>query len=275
MTHRTLFYRSLLLWILFEIGAAAQVRGPSGATVLTSWLRVLITPPVTAVERMVHTAGDIAVGFGDARTMASENRRLAEEVAILKSQNATLQTDLQATLQATESLQYLPVFSGTPARCLYRDLGRGLLLVSMGADAPSTIGHDTPVLGEGGVIGRVIRVEGRNCWIESLTRATAAVAVVTSDGLTHGLAEGTGGSNLEIHFVSHRASLTVGQDLVTSGADGIYPPGFPVAKIISIHESGGPFLMITARPTADPTTIQSVWLSDDGDLTEGAGREGS
>ncbi len=275
MTHRTLLYRSLLLWALFEIGAAAQVRGPSGASVLTSWMRAVIAPPVALVEYLAHTVGDLAGGFGDARSLASKNRLLTEELANLRSRNAALQTDLQATLQAAESLRTLPMFSGTPARCLYRDMGRGLLLVSMDTDSPPSIDRDTPVLGAGGVIGRVIRVEGRNCWVESLTRSAAAVAVTTPDGSIQGLAEGTGGPNLEIHFVSHRASLTVGQDLVTSGADGIYVPGFPVAKIISIREGGGPFLEITARPVADPTTIQSVWLIDDGDATEVGEREGS
>lgn len=275
MTRRTLFFRTLLLWVLFEIGAAAQVRGPSGATILTSWTRTLITPPVTMVERMFFTAGDLAAGFGDARALAKENQSLTAELANLKSRNATLQTNLQAILQAADDLQTLPVFSGAPARCLYRDLGRGLLLVSMNAGTRSTIDLDTPVLGAGGVIGRVVRVEDRYLWVESLTRAIAAVAVVTPDGSTQGLAEGTGGLNLEIHYVSHRASLTVGQDLVTSGADGIYPPGFPVARITSIHESGGPFLEILARPVADLTKIQSVWLIKDGDTTENSGREGS
>ncbi len=273
--NRTLLFRTVLLWIFFEIIAAAQVQGgPSSGTILSSWVRALITPPITAIEGMTHAMNNFVAGFRDSRALALENQRLTHEMATLKSRNATLQTDLQATLQATESLQDLPLFSGTPARCLYRDVGRGLLLVSLGPGAP-TIDLDTPVLGGGGVIGRVIRVENQDCWIESLTRAAAAIAVTTSDGSTHGLAEGTGGPALEIRFVSHRASLTVGQELVTSGADGIYLPGFPVATITSIRESGGPFLEITAHPVADPTTVQSVWLINDHNSTEDPVQEDS
>lgn len=267
MTHRTLFLRTVLLWVLFEIGAAAQVRGSAGTTVLTSWARALAAPPMTLVEGVTHTVGDLIAGFGDARSLAAENRRLAEALETLESRFAALHTDLQATLQASKSLNELPLFSGTPARCLYRDMGRGLLLVSMDGDAPPTISHDTPVLGAGGVVGRVIRVEGQTCWVESLTRAAAAVAVTTTDGSTQGLAQGTGGPDVEVHFVSHRAPLVVGQRLVTSGADGIYMPGFPVAEITSVRESGGPFLAITARPVANPTTIQSVWLIENSAAT--------
>ena len=263
MTLRTLFIRTLVLWALFGIFAAAQVRGPSGATVLSSWVRALITPPMTVVETMTRSIDSFFAGFRSSQALALENLRLADELATLRSRNATLQTDLQATLQATESLRTLPVFSGTPARCLYRDMGRGLLLVSLPPGTQTTIDRDTPVLGGGGIIGRVIRIENQSCWIETLTRAAAAIAITTSDGFTHGLAEGTGTSTLEIRFVSHRASLTVGQELVTSGADGIYLPGFPVATITSIRESGGPFLEITAHPIADPATVQSVWLIHD------------
>lgn len=231
-----------------------------------------MTPPVILVENTAQALSDLASGFWDARTLAGENRQLMGELSNLQSQNAALKTDLAATRQAAESLQSLPIFSGAPARCLYRDLGRGLLLVRLGSVASNRIEHDTPVLGAGGVIGRVIRVEDRDCWVEALTRESAAVAVVTPDGSTHGLAEGTGGSTLAIRFVSHRASLTVGEDLLTSGADGIYPPGFPVARIVSVQESGGPFLEITARPVADPTTIQSVWLLDHSNTDVESGR---
>ncbi|RLE26414.1 MAG: hypothetical protein DRJ61_06540 [Acidobacteria bacterium] len=275
MTRRTLLFRTLVLWAFFEIIAAAQVRGgPSGGTILSSWVRALITPPITAVEGMTHSMNNFVAGFRSSRALAWENQRLTNEMETLKNRNATLLTDLQATLQAAENLRDLPLFSGTPARCLYRDVGRGLLLVSLGPGAP-TIDRDTPVLGGGGVVGRVIRIENQDCWIESLTHAAAAIAVTTSDGLTHGLAEGTGGPTLEIRFVSHRASLTVGQELVTSGADGIYLPGFPVATITSIRESDGPFLEITAHPVADPTTVQSVWLLHDHNPTEGIAQEDS
>jgi len=202
-------------------------------------------------------------GFGDARVLASENRRLEEALATLKSQHVTLQSDLVATQQAAEGLATLPFFPGFPARCLYRDLGRGLLLVVIDPETEMNLVVDTPVLGAGGVVGRVIRTEGHSCWVENLTRATAAVAVMTLDGSTHCLAEGTGSVDLRIHYVPRQADLVVGQMLVTSGADGIYPPGFPVCDITSVREGGSAFLEISAHPRANPATLQAVWLIDE------------
>ncbi len=271
MTFRTLMIRTLFLWVFLELLAAAQVRGPAETTILSSWARAVTTPPLILVESTVRMTSDLMEGIRDVRSLASENHLLHEELATLKSQNAALQTDLWATQQAAESLQALPIFSGTPARCLYRDMGRGLLLVSIDPNTQVIPVPDTPVLAGGGVVGRIIRVEGHTFWVETLTRATAAAAVVTLDGATHGLAEGTGGPELEIHFVSPRAALTVGQVLVTSGADGIYPPGFPVADITSVREGGGSFLEITARPRANSATIQAVWLVDGADPSGPAG----
>lgn len=260
MTNRGLIYRTLALWIILEIGIAAQLRDPSGTVLLVSWMRSVTAPPIAAATAVVEGVGDIASGFQDARILASENARLRIENDDLNSRNASLEADLEAALQSVEGLEALPRFSGTPARCLFRDLGRGLIIAARDEGGSVPVRHDDPVLGAGGVVGRVLRTEGPRCWIEVLTRPSAAVAVVTPDGSTHGLAEGTGGPLLEVQFVSYRAVLTVGQLLLTSGADGIYPPGLPVAEIASIQERGGPFLRISAKPVADPRSVQSLWI---------------
>ncbi len=214
-------------------------------------------------------------GFGDARTLAAENERLRRENSKLRVENSTLTTDLHAALQAVDGLETLPVFTGIPARLIHRDLGRGLLLVSLESDECPWVKRDTPVLGNGGVVGRVVRVEGRNCWIESLIRSGAAVAVSNAAGTIQGLAEGEGLPLLAVRFISHRASLAVGEVLLSSGADGIQLPGFPVAVVTSVRESGGPFLTVQARPIADPMTLRTVWLVDkpvDENSTSGGAR---
>ncbi len=274
-THRVLLRRSAVLWLVLELLAAAQVRGPSGVSVLSSWLRTAVSPPISLVITMVATAEDLVSGFGDTQALAAENERLRRENAHLRIENSTLSTDLQAALQATDGLESMPVFAGIPARLIHRDLGRGLLLVSLDSDRNPWVQRDTPVLGNGGVVGRVVRVEGRNCWIESVIRSGAAIAVSNTDGTIQGLAEGEGKPLLAVRFVSHRASLAVGETLLSSGADGVQLPGFPVAVVTSVRESGGPFLAVQARPIADPMTLRTVWLIEkpvDENSASGSGR---
>ena len=56
---------------------------------------------------------------------------------------------------------------------------------------------------------------------------------------------------LDLRFMPINADVEVGDTLVTSGIDGTYPPGIPVAKVIKIeHDSAYPFLNVTCLPIA-------------------------
>jgi rod shape-determining protein MreC len=65
---------------------------------------------------------------------------------------------------------------------------------------------------------------------------------------------------VSVLYVPRAADLLRGDGLITSGADGIYPAGIPVARITRIRETDAPFLEIRARPTVDLATLRVVLL---------------
>lgn len=189
-----------------------------------------------------------------------ENREMRIELETLRARQVLLQADLAA-------LREIGDFSGPDAefgdgalvgRCVYRDLVAGTMEIRTAR--PRVLAHDTPVVAAGGLVGRVIRSEGRRHWLQLLTHAAAAVAVQTDDALVHGLALGTGSNALTIAYVPRQAALERRALLVTSGGDGIYPPGIPAARVMRIRESDEPFLEVTAVPTADFFATQMVLI---------------
>jgi rod shape-determining protein MreC len=122
------------------------------------------------------------------------------------------------------------------------------------------IPRDAPAVGAHGLIGRVVRSEGRRHWIQLLTHAAAAVAVQTDDGSVQGLALGTGTGQLTIAYVPRQATLERGTVLMTSGGDGIFPPGIPAVQIVRVRESDDPFLEVSAISSADLRTTRVVLL---------------
>jgi rod shape-determining protein MreC len=54
--------------------------------------------------------------------------------------------------------------------------------------------------------------------------------------------------------------LERGSVLLTSGGDGIFPPGIPIARVTRIRETNDPFLEITAAPTAELLVVRVVML---------------
>jgi rod shape-determining protein MreC len=125
---------------------------------------------------------------------------------------------------------------------------------------PHILAHDTPAVSADGLVGRVIRSEGSRHWLQLLTHTAAAVAVQTEDSRVHGLALGTGSNALTIAYVPRQAALERGALLVTSGADGIYPPGIPAVRVTRIRESNDPFLEVTAISITDIHAIRMVLI---------------
>jgi len=257
---RAYFLRTVLVWTLLELLAALQVPAVGGNPVLFSWLRTLFEPVAMVAQSSVNFAVDLGLGARGLQNAMVENREMRIDLETLRARQILLQADLAA-------LREIGDFAGPHAefdagalvgRCAYRDLIAGTMEVRTAGSF--TLAHDTPVVSSKGLVGRVLRSDGRRHWLQLLTHAAAAVAVETEDSLVQGLALGTGSSALTIAYVPRQAALERGALLVTSGGDGIYPPGIPAARVARIRESNEPFLEVTAVSTADLQAIRIVLL---------------
>jgi cell shape-determining protein MreC len=63
-----------------------------------------------------------------------------------------------------------------------------------------------------------------------------------------------------VAYVPRQARLERETVLVSSGGDGIFPPGVPTVKVVRIRETSEPFLEIGAVPTADLQSVRVVLL---------------
>ena len=120
----------------------------------------------------------------------------------------------------------------------------------------------SPVLDESGVLGQVTRVlplvsevtlvVDRDLAIPVLNVRTGARSVAYGDPLI-------GGSGMELRFMGSNADVQVGDLLTTSGVDGVYPPGLPVAWVSRIeHRAESTFSKIYCVPQALTTGARHV-----------------
>ena len=102
-----------------------------------------------------------------------------------------------------------------------------------------------------GVIGQVVRVFPLTAEVLLLTDKDQAIPVeVQRNGLRAVLA-GAGAGMMELRFLAANAEVQLGDILVTSGLDGVYLPGLPVAKVVKIdRDSAYSFARITCAPLA-------------------------
>ena len=66
------------------------------------------------------------------------------------------------------------------------------------------------------------------------------------------------GDALRMDYVSEVADIVVGDVVVTSGIDGIYPKGFVIGRVDSVEKSGGAYKRITVKPAVDFSALEEV-----------------
>ena len=101
-----------------------------------------------------------------------------------------------------------------------------------------------------GVVGRIVTPTARASKVQLLIDRNAAAGALIERSRAHGVVEGTGGG-LRMNYVSSLADVQVGDTVVTSGIDGIYPKGFVIGQIESVERGSGGFGTIVVRPVVD------------------------
>jgi rod shape-determining protein MreC len=137
-----------------------------------------------------------------------------------------------------------------PAEILYngRDPYARKVVIDRGSQGGVNAG--SPVVDENGVVGQVTRVHALSSEVTLLTDKEQAIPVqVVRNGL-RAVAFGAGSSGmLELRFMAANAEIQNGDKLVTSGIDGTYPPGLPVATVARIERDAAyAFARIVCRP---------------------------
>jgi rod shape-determining protein MreC len=172
------------------------------------------------------------------------NAQMLQQAQQLVAENAQLRKLLGTS-------QVLPV-SSLMSEIMYdtRDAFTRKIVLNRGAKHGVAAGQ--PVIDDVGVVGQVTRVFPFTSEVTLLTDKDQAIPVqVVRSGL-RSIAYGRGQSGvLDLRFVAANADIQKGDLLVTSGIDGIYPPGLAVAKVVQVeHKSNDAFARIVCQPSA-------------------------
>jgi rod shape-determining protein MreC len=255
---------------LFKQGAPARVKVTVFA--LLSIALLVVDARLHALTAVRQVAATVLYPFQMAALMPrdalanmgtyfSSISTLQKEVRDLKSQQVAMaQAMQQAQLQMAENAQlrrlmdareHLPVHS-MMSEILYdaRDPSTRRVVLDRGSRNGVKLG--LPVIDNAGVVGQITRVFPFTSEVTLLTDKEQAIPVqVLRNGL-RSVAYGRGQSGLlDLRFVAPNADIQVGDVLVTSGLDGIYPAGLAVAKVIQVENvAQGAFGRVVCQPLA-------------------------
>jgi len=234
---------------------------------ITQPLRAALATALLPVQRALQVPVDL-VGNGQrylqgvksaqsaeiaARTQLARQSERAARMDQLMSENARL----RALLGLQPALQVRSIAAET----LYEagDPYSRKIFISRGASQGVLAG--APVVVESGVLGQVTEVYPLSAVVTLLTDRDAAIPVLNTRTQQRGAAFGgaEGGSAMELRFMAGNADVQVGDALTTSGVDGVYPPGLPVATVSRVdRRADAGFARILLTPTAAMDSVRHL-----------------
>jgi len=145
-------------------------------------------------------------------------------------------------------------------RAVDLDPYRQQVMIDRGASSGVFVGQ--PVLDANAVMGQVTRVDPLSATVLLITDASHGLPVQINRNGLRTVARGTGFINrLELSHLPKNADVRAGDQVVTSGLGGHFPPGYPVAEVVEVRqESGEPFATVIAEPTARLDRSREVLL---------------
>jgi rod shape-determining protein MreC len=199
----------------------------------------------------IDAAGGLEGYFSRLTTVLAENERLraqALESANLLLRQGHLEQENKRMRALLEMRERHPA-EGRLAEIIYsaRDPFSRRVIIDKGSQQGIAAGQ--AVVDELGVIGQVVRVFPLTAEVSLLTDKDQAIPVQVSRNGLRAVLAGAGAGVMELRFLAANAEVQPGDVLVTSGLDGIYLPGLPVAKVSQIdRDNSFAFARITCEP---------------------------
>ena len=257
---KLLFFSALALFLMVA-DTRFRITQPLRATLATALYPVqwLAMQPVRAVRNSADYLTDLRQAKSDSedasKKLALQSLR-AGQVEQLRQENSRLRKLLGLREQLATSVMAAEVlYDAADPYTRKVIIDKGLL---QGVDLGS------PVLDESGVLGQVTRVHPLVSEVTLLIDRDLAIPVLNIRTGARSVAYGdpsASGNGLELRFMGSNSDVQQGDLLTTSGVDGVYPPGLPVAKISRIERRAeSAFAKIYCAPQALVTAARHVMV---------------
>lgn len=266
--------RTLYLLIVICLGhvllISAQVQSRSGLPLIESAAFASFAGVQRGTGSVVDFWRNLWSHYAGLRGVAAENEQLKQQVLQLQGQvqaEQAIASEAQALQDALSLKQSIPAPT-VAARVIAGGPSPGALTVTIDRGSSDGVTTDMPVIGAAGVVGRVINrpmphaaqvqlLIGRSPAAAANTVGAAAAVTFEKSGAGGIVVGGVAESLLRADYVSNLADVKVGERVLTSGLDGIFPAGYLVGSVAQ-SDRGTSYRTVLVKPAVDFSHLDVV-----------------
>ena len=262
-----------LMAILFIqiVALATQVKRPesstgSAASGGTRLIRVWTVTAISPLERALVSTGSFVRrnfhNYIDLHNVRKQNEELQDQIAQLKLEQVRLQTDADQAKRLRTLLGFTQHFVGKlmPAQVIGTSGTELSRTIQIDKGWNNGVKVDMPVITPDGLVGKIKDVFPYASLVLLVSDRDSGAGVILENSRLQSVLHGTPNGDLRLSDLMADENVAPGEQVVTSGGDGIFPKGLPVGTVsrVAPDRDNQPFLAVTVKPAADLSRLEEV-----------------
>jgi len=241
---------------------STQVQSKSGVPVLEAVTFGLFAEVQRGASAAVTGVRRAWSDYIDLQNVRAENDQLKRQLAEsqIQTQEQRALADRTRGLQELLDLRDRSNLKMVAAEIIGSGATPDFRTITLDKGTSSGLQVDMAVIAAAGVAGRIVVPSSNAAKVQLLIDRNAAAGAIVERSRAQGIVVGGGDERLRMDYVSETADISVGDVVVTSGIDGIFPKGFVIGKVESIEKNGTAYKQIMIKPAVDFSRLEEVMV---------------
>lgn len=256
--------------VIQVIALATQVKRPDnargggagGPRLIRVWAITAMTPFGHVLVATSHFFRNTWHDYVDLHNVRRQNRQLQEEIERMRLEQVRLRTDADQSRRLQTLLDFKEHYVGqTVAAQVIGTSGSDLLhVITIDKGSHAGVKQDMAVITPDGIVGKVREVFKFSSQVLVINDRESGAGVILENSRLQGVLRGVGLGEVRVGDIMSDEKVDVGERVITSGGDRVYPKGLPVGTVTAVgpDPDASPFLAITVKPAADLGRLEEV-----------------
>jgi len=256
------FFILLAVMVAQLLLLSVQITRGHKVRLIQVWAVAVFDPFARSVHWVTDSIGGTWRKYSGLLHAQEENQELKSELDAVHTQNQQLaeQAAQAGSLRATLELKKSLAFETLAAEVIARSPGEGANAVFIDKGSSDGLRTSLPVITPEGVVGKIIAVFPRSAQVLLITDPASGVGCMLEKTGVQGVLKGGSRDLPQLNYVVNEHSVTVGEKVLTSGLDQIYPKGLPVGVVVRSSE-GHIYKNIVVQPAAHLDQLETVLVA--------------
>jgi rod shape-determining protein MreC len=257
--HRPLSLLAALILVQVLL-LAFQIKRENNVRLVRYWTVQTLTPVERVGTWSFSKIGGLWSGYIGLRNARTENARLQKELDELRMRNRELESQAAEGQRLASLLNFRnahPEASMLAAEVIGASADPTSHTLFINRGERDHVHRNLAVITPEGVVGKIVEVFPTSSQVLLINDKESGVGALFAGTRTHGVVKGSGDPNPRMDYIVNDEKVQVGDKILTSGEDHIFPKDLPIGKVESA-KAAVPFQVISIDPAARLDRLEDV-----------------